>query len=208
MRNKISRTILLFAFPVVLLAACGSARKKSMELLLDISHYQHPAGKWLVKIGPYTITQEAFTEEYLLPIKYAGYDRYGRDFLENNIERKKLFLEQIENQYLVLNAAQNEGMFLEDEFHRYIGLKTREAISEYYFATRINKNLQVSDEEIKIFSVINSKAIDGKNLSLTPREFRALIIEEKASKNISDYLKKLRMAAKIEINPDTDVFSR
>lgn len=165
------------------LLICGCSKKPSKT---DIA----------IKVNNYVMTAQEFEEEFVEAKKSRG----------ETLQSKENFANEIITRKALLQEAQNEGIDKERDF-----LKSIEHFWEQSLITilleretrRISANISVSDEEIADFySMLPEEQRNAKSQNELHSQIQTILLRQKESKELNDWIDSLNNKSKIEINKE------
>ena len=158
-------------------------------------HTKPPAGKVVVKIGDYVMTQEEFEDVF----------RSSHFALQDNDVSRRIFLDNMINQKIIILEAQAKGLDKSRDFLRMIQSFWEQSLLTVALREKTAELAQVVNQvsAVEIQSAYDQMVKDGKadkTLNDVYPQVKAMLIKKKESEKINQWVEELRRNQPIEIH--------
>ncbi|HON77206.1 MAG TPA: hypothetical protein PK544_01830 [Spirochaetota bacterium] len=189
---------------------------------LTMSCNKFGSGDWLVKIDGDSISKSEFNEIYyahhkqffqqmfgMLNVTNEDVDKFAAD--PATIRRiptlnKQIFLQEIVNQKLIYEKADNEGFLGKSELQTLVNISRETAVVQYYVRTKFDKDIAVSDQEVEAFYNENRARFKAQPVEAAEKSIRQYLSANKLRRKMAKFVSELRESAQIERSDKADDF--
>ncbi len=176
---------------------------------------------WVVKINDQTITSAELDNFYYAHHRQLFHQIENTTTLSNeNIDAharnksmvkriptldKKLFLQELINQRLLVNQAVAEGYKDKTEVASLLKMAESTTLVQYFLFNKFRDDIAVSDTEVKEFYDQNQQRFPNTPIEKVSPKIRQFLSMQKMREKIMVYLNNLRESARIERNTKATV---
>lgn len=118
---------------------------------------------------------------------------------------KKLFLQELINQRLLINQADAEGYRKKNEVISLLKMAESTTLVQYYLINKFRDEISVSDAEVKEFYDQNNQRFPNTPIEKVSLKIKQFLAMQKMREKIISYLNTLKESARIERNPGSDI---
>ncbi|MFC1503785.1 SurA N-terminal domain-containing protein [Spirochaetota bacterium] len=202
-RKHLYMTVLSITLSATLFffASCSKFMKSSYMGIIEDT-----GGKtWLAKVDGITIHNEDLQNEYTLQIENSGLPQGQINRLIADENKKKEYLNQMVDQYVIYNLAKKDGMLTSKDFTKYLKIIMRNAVFEYYLRYKLLAEIKVSEDEIEEYYNRNKEKYTKRFGSEEEMEIIQIIRKEKLKKSYAGFIENLRKNAEIKRNEEEEL---
>lgn len=187
---------------------------------LTLSCNKFGSGDWLVKIDGNSISKSDFNDIYyahhkqffqqmfgMLNVSNADIDKFAADpatMRRIPTLNKQIFLQEIINQKLIYEKADDEGYLGKSELQTLINISRETAVVQYYVREKFDKDIAVSDQEVEAFYNENRARFKAQPVEAAEKSIRQYLSANKLRRKMAKFVSELREASQIDRSPKAD----
>ncbi|HPB82644.1 MAG TPA: hypothetical protein PK200_11460 [Spirochaetota bacterium] len=118
---------------------------------------------------------------------------------------KKLFLQELINQKLLINQAVAEGYRKKNEVVSLLKMAESTTLVQYFLFDKFRNDITVSDSEVKAFYDQNKKRFPNDSLESVSPKIKQFLSMQKMREKIISYLNILKESSRIERNMSSEI---